>query len=211
MAFRIPWAVFQFPKPKIWIQQANISRILDPDSKRLVFSRLPSGARVGLRGDESGIPAQGLIWTLKGQWRLRLARFSFQEKAYTRAQLTSSTSFMYYVKLSKRKYTFFLNNIVKFYRKKSRLKRFTKRINIQQRKTERKIWKQSPYCRFGHSFPLDLPHPALPAIKVIKLKWEIIWTGGLPHLPWVPQPPCKQAPSWELNWNFSLLLFWSHA
>ena len=36
-------------------------------------------------------------------------------------------------------------------------------------------------------------------VKVIKLKWEIIWTGGLPHLsglpflPGVPFPPCNQA------------------
>ena len=36
-------------------------------------------------------------------------------------------------------------------------------------------------------------------VNVIKLKWEIIWTNGLPHLsglphlPGVPPPPCKQA------------------
>ena len=36
-------------------------------------------------------------------------------------------------------------------------------------------------------------------VNVIKLKWKIIWTGGLPHLsglphlPGVPPPPCKQA------------------
>ena len=38
------------------------------------------------------------------------------------------------------------------------------------------------------------PHLSL---NVIKLKWEIIWTGGPPKrviLPtWVPPPPCKQA------------------
>ena len=38
-------------------------------------------------------------------------------------------------------------------------------------------------------------------VNVIKLKWEIIWTGGLPHLSGLPHlpgvppppPPCKQA------------------
>ena len=32
------------------------------------------------------------------------------------------------------------------------------------------------------------------SVNVIKLKWEIIWTGGLPHLSKLPPPPpCKQA------------------
>ena len=30
-------------------------------------------------------------------------------------------------------------------------------------------------------------------VNEVKLKGEIIWTGGLPHLPGVPPPPCNQA------------------
>ena len=30
-------------------------------------------------------------------------------------------------------------------------------------------------------------------VNVIKLKSEIMWTGGLPHLSGVPPPLCKQA------------------
>ena len=59
MGFRIPWAVFRFPKPKIWIQQAYISRILDPDSRWLVPSRLPCEARVGPSGPIF-LPRKGL-------------------------------------------------------------------------------------------------------------------------------------------------------
>ena len=37
-----------------------------------------------------------------------------------------------------------------------------------------------------HSWqPALAGHPAY-YVNVIKLKWEIIWTGGLPHLPGVP-------------------------
>ena len=65
-----------------------------------------------------------------------------------------------------------------------------------------KIW---PQLRALPSVTDRLPtfkgHPT-DHVNVIKLKWEIIWTGGLPHLsglpclpapPPSPPPPCKQA------------------
>ena len=32
-------------------------------------------------------------------------------------------------------------------------------------------------------------------VNVIKLKWEIIWTGGLPHLSWLPHLPGMGSPT----------------
>ena len=54
-------------------------------------------------------------------------------------------------------------------------------------------------------------------VNVIKLKWEIIWTGRLPHLSGLPflPPPCKQAlkvnPAPFLQFqqlNYSPLIIW---
>ena len=57
-------------------------------------------------------------------------------------------------------------------------------------------WEGYPVWQTG--IPTLEGHPTY-HVNVIKLKWEIIWTGGLPHLsglphlPWGPPPPCKQA------------------
>ena len=53
-------------------------------------------------------------------------------------------------------------------------------------------------------------------VNVIQVKWEIIWTGGLPHLSGLPfLPPCKQAlkdsPAPFLQFqqlNYSPLIIW---
>ena len=54
------------------------------------------------------------------------------------------------------------------------------------------------YLVWQTGLPTLKGHPTY-HVNVIKLKWEIIWTGGLPHLSWLqkptwgPPPPCKQA------------------
>ena len=51
-----------------------------------------------------------------------------------------------------------------------------------------KIWPLLRGFPVWHSWqPALAGHPAY-YVNVIKLKWEIIWTGGLPHLPGVPHP-----------------------
>ena len=62
----------------------------------------------------------------------------------------------------------------------------------------------SEVIRLGEVTNLLYGHPAY-HVNVIKLKWENIWTGGLPHPPkrvtsptWGPPPPSKQALRWIL-------------
>ena len=63
-------------------------------------------------------------------------------------------------------------------------------------------WEGNPVWQTG--LPASAGHPTY-HINVIKLKWENIWTGGLPHPPkrvtsptWGPPPPSKQALRWIL-------------
>ena len=68
-------------------------------------------------------------------------------------------------------------------------------------------WEGYPVWQTG--LPALAGHPTY-HVKVIKLKWEIIWTGGLPHLselPHLPGVPCKQALCLFLTWSLCQLLF----
>ena len=159
MGFRIPWAVFRFPKPRIWIQQANISRILDPDSHWLVPSRhslsLPSGARVGPSGD-----IEGSHWP----------DFSSKKRLRREPNWQGRHFLMYYVKLSKRKhslimlskYTFFLDNIVEFFSKKIPIKTLRQKDKYSTKKNWNKELDAITLLPFRPLFPIGPSSPSPP-------------------------------------------------
>ena len=86
----------------------------------------------------------------------------------------------------------------------------------------RLAWVSSPWNVDMAKFDLSWEgypvwHTGLPTLKgdptyhvnVIKLKWEIIWTGGLPHLsglPFLPGVPC--AVFWSLGELVSFFRLW---
>ena len=56
-------------------------------------------------------------------------------------------------------------------------------------------------------------------VNVVKLKWEIIWTGALSHLlkwvtspTWGPPPPCKQAlkENFVTRYKFTFAIWCKH-
>ena len=66
-------------------------------------------------------------------------------------------------------------------------------------------WEGYPVWYTG--LPSLAGHPTY-HVNVIKLKWEIIWIGGLPHLHG-PPPPCKQALT--SLWNVLKTVFRFHS